>query len=128
LAEKTIKRVALAEPACPLGKYSQDYLRSAHIYDKIAPKMLAVDNSRAVLAAVVAGAAEVGIAFASDAAQGGKWSTLLSIPTARASAEYLAVLLNRGKPAAAARDLFEFLSSAAARRAYRRCGLRPIGK
>jgi molybdenum ABC transporter molybdate-binding protein len=125
LAEQRIKRIAIAEAACPLGKYSRDYLQSAGVYDKLAPKFLAVDNSRAVLAAVVAGAADVGVAFASDAARAERCDTLLSIPTARAAATYVAALLKHGKQPAAARELLIFLASSAAQRAFRRCGLKP---
>jgi molybdenum ABC transporter molybdate-binding protein len=128
LAEKRIKHIAVAEPACPLGKYSQDYLRSAGIFDKIAAKFLAVDNSRAVLAAVVSGAADVGVAFASDAARAERCDTLLSIPTTRVAAKYVAALLKHGKQPAAARELLKFLTSPAAQRAFRRCGLRNVNE
>jgi molybdenum ABC transporter molybdate-binding protein len=124
LTEKKIKRVALAEPACPLGKYSQDYLKSAGVYEKVEPKFLTVDSSRAVLAAVVSGSADVGVAFASDAARAERCDTLLSIPTTRAAAKYVAALLKHGKQPAAADDLLKFLMAPAAQRAFRRCGLR----
>ena len=126
LADKSIKRIAVAEPACPLGNYSQGYLRSAGVYDKLAPKFLAVDNSRAVLAAVVSGAADVGVAFASDAARAERCDTLLSIPTTRAAAKYVAALLKQGKQQSAARDLLKFLASPAAQRALRRCGFQNV--
>ncbi len=64
-----VRRIALAEPACPLGKYSRDYLRAAGAYDALLPKVLHVDNSRAVLSAVASGAVDAGLAFASDAAR-----------------------------------------------------------
>jgi molybdate transport system substrate-binding protein len=125
LADKRIKRIALAEPACPLGKYSQDYLRSVGLGDSLAAKILHVDNSRAILAAIVSGAADVGIAFASDAARAERCETLLSIPTSRAAAKYVAALLKHGNQPVAAVELLTFLTSAAAQRAFRRCGLRP---
>ncbi len=63
LRGKNIRRIALAEPDCPLGGYSQARLKSAGLYDAIQSKILHVDNSRAVLSAVAAGTADVGIAF-----------------------------------------------------------------
>ena len=125
-SEKRIKRIAIAEPACPLGKYSHDYLRSAGVFDALVPKFLAVDNSRAVLAAVVSGAADVGVAFASDAARAERCDTLLSIPTTHAAATYVAALLKHGKQSAAAGDLLKFFTSPAAHRAFRRCGLKSV--
>jgi molybdate transport system regulatory protein len=60
---EVISHVALAEPACPLGQHSRSWLEKIGIYDRLLPKVLHVDNSRAVLAAVVAGAAEVVFVF-----------------------------------------------------------------
>ncbi|HEY4233119.1 MAG TPA: molybdate ABC transporter substrate-binding protein [Lacipirellulaceae bacterium] len=125
LAERRIKRIALAEPACPLGKYSRDYLKSVKVEGLLADKILHVDNSRAVLAAVVSGVADVGIAFASDAARAERCETLLSISVTRAAATYVAALVKQGKQPVAARELLAFLVSPAAQRAFRRCGLRP---
>jgi molybdenum ABC transporter molybdate-binding protein len=126
LADKRIKRIALAELACPLGKYSHDYLRSVGIYDALAAKVLPVDNSRAVLAAVVSGAADVGVAFASDAAWAERCETILSIASSRAAAKYVAAVLKDGAQASETKALLTFLTTAAAQRAFRRCGLRPV--
>jgi molybdenum ABC transporter molybdate-binding protein len=126
LAEKPIKRIALAEPACPLGKYSHDYLRSAGVYESLAAKVLQVDNSRAVLAAVVSGAADAGVAFASDAVRAERCDTILSIPTTKAATQYVAAVLKDGAQPSEAKALLKFLTSAAAQRAFRRCGLRPV--
>lgn len=120
------KKVALAEPACPLGKYSQDYLERMKIYDQLSPKVLRVDNSRAVLAAVASGAAQAGVAFSSDASGHGSWRQLLVVPSSQASTIYEAAVLEPAANRKEARALCEFLTSRAAARCYRRCGLRPI--
>src|SRR5262249_33094992 len=67
LAADHVKHVVLADPACPLGKYSQAYLERLGCYDAVRQKAVLVDNSRAVTAALATSGAEVGLAFASDA-------------------------------------------------------------
>ena len=120
-----VKHIAIAEPACPLGRYAKLYLESAGAYEQLSPKLLHVDNSRAVLAAVESGAAQVGIAFSSDASRPGTYETLVRVPASRAAATYEAALVGRGEPHADAKPLLEFLTSPAAQRCLRRCGLRP---
>jgi len=120
------KKVALAEPACPLGKYSQDYLQRIKIYDQLLPKVLQVDNSRAVLAAVASGAVQAGVAFSSDASGHGSWKQLHAVPSSQASTVYEAAVLEPAANRKESRALCDFLTSRAAARCYRRCGLRPI--
>src|SRR5262249_27017537 len=61
-----IRRIAIAQLSCPLGKYTRLYL--GRLYDTLASKSLHADNSRAVLSFVHAGQADVGIVYGSDAA------------------------------------------------------------
>jgi molybdenum ABC transporter molybdate-binding protein len=118
------KRVAIAEPACPLGRYSKVYLEKSRVYEKLLPKVLHVDNSRAVLAAVASGAAHAGVAFSSDASGQGVWKQLFAVPTSQAAATYVAALVGRGRKHKESRALYDFMSSPMAARCYRRCGLR----
>lgn len=126
LLHTKVKRIALAEPACPLGNYTRQYLELAGIYTKVLSKALHVDNSRAVLAAVVAGAAQVGIAFSSDASRSGAWQTLFRVPVTRVAATYEAAIVGRRREREDVETLLEYLNSPAASRCLRRCGLRPI--
>jgi molybdenum ABC transporter molybdate-binding protein len=124
LKSKRFKQYALAEPACPLGHYSKSYLMKARVYDELLPKVLHVDNSRAVLAAVASGSADAGVAFSSDAVRASAVRTILRVPTAQASATYVAAIVTRGQAMAAARQLLDFLSSSSARRCLQRSGFR----
>jgi molybdenum ABC transporter molybdate-binding protein len=126
LLAKRFKRVALAEAACPLGQYSKRYLQKARVYEALLQKAMHVDNSRAVLAAVVSGAADVGVAFSSDAASGGAWHTLLRVPASQAAATYAAAIVRRGRRRQDAKTLLDFFSSPTGARCLRRCGLRPV--
>jgi molybdate transport system substrate-binding protein len=125
LMAKHVRRVALAEPECPLGKYSQTYLRGAGVYDALAPKVLHVDNSRAVLSAIASGAADAGVAFASDAQRSDRCQTYFSVSTSRAAAQYVAGIVEGGGQTKAARALLDFICSPAAAKCFRRHGFQP---
>ena len=128
LLGKKIKQVVLAEPACPLGRYSQAFLKTAGIYDSLLPKVVHVDNSRAVLSAVASGTADAALAFSSDADRAGQCQTYFRIPHEQATAKYVAGIVRCGKKSDDARLLLDFITSAAAANCFRRCGLRPVEK
>jgi molybdenum ABC transporter molybdate-binding protein len=126
LESNRVKRIALAEPATPLGRCCMTYLQAAGVYDRLAPKVLWVDNSRAVLSAVTSKAADAGLAFASDASRPGDWQLLFRVPLSKASAVYEAAAIIRDATSAESEALLEFLVTPAAQRCFRRCGLRPV--
>jgi molybdenum ABC transporter molybdate-binding protein len=125
LLSNQVKQIAIAEAPTPLGRHSEAYLQSARVYDRIVSKVLWVDNSRAVLSAVASKAADVGLAFASDASREGDWRTLFRVPASKASASYVAAVIRGGQQSAGAFELLDFLVSLKAQRCLRRCGLRP---
>jgi molybdate transport system substrate-binding protein len=116
------RHVVLADPASPLGKFSQTYLRRIGIYEALIPKAVMVDNSRAVLAAIRSGRALAGLAFASDAAKAADCRLLFSIDPAEASLNYSAVVCT-GPREKDTQSLLDFFASPAAQRCFRRCGL-----
>ena len=115
-------RIALADPASPLGKCSKTYLEQLGIYEALAPKTVLVDNSRAIMAAIRSGRADAGIAFASDAAKATDCQVLFQIDPTDASLAYFAgVCTGQREPDAQA--LLSFFATPAAERCFRRCGL-----
>jgi len=128
LADPAIKRIVLAEPACPLGDRSREYLQAIGVYDAVLPKVIHVDNARAVLTAVQSGAADAALALASDAATADRCQTLFHLPVSRAGIEYAAAVVHCANQPDDARDLLDFLASPTAARCFRRCGLRPARK
>jgi molybdate transport system substrate-binding protein len=124
LLSNRIGRVALAEPACPLGKYSKRYLETLDLYEKLAPKVVHVDNSRAVLTAVTSGPVDAGLAFTSDASRSRDCRTLFDVPPSQVSAEYAAALVRTGKRSREANAFLEFMLSREAAKCFRRCGFR----
>lgn len=123
LLHDDVRRIAVADPACPLGRCTATYLTKLKLLDAVRAKSVEVDNSRAVLAAVRSGAADVGVAFSSDAAQAADCRTLFGAAPRDAVVEYYAAATSAGRAAAEARDLLEFCTTDPARRCLQRCGL-----
>lgn len=117
-------RVALADAVCPLGSYTRDFLQSTGLFDALVPRALWVENSRAVLAAVRAELADVGLVYASDAMQAADCRQLFRVPTDVLAMRY-EIAVCPGPHAAAAQQLVAFLTSSAAARRFRECGFTP---
>ncbi len=128
LTSDRIKHVAVADPAAPLGNCTHRYLTAKRLYEALRPKLVVVDNARAVVTAVESGAAAVGLSFSSDAARSPGCRTLFHVPASQAGVSYEAAVLRGGQRTAAARALLKFLASPQAARSFRRCGLRPVSK
>ncbi len=126
LRGKEVRRIALAEPDCPLGGYSKARFKSAGLYDALQSKILHVDNSRTVLSAVAAGTADAGVAFTSDAERSELCRTWFQIPRSQAAAMYVAGIIRGGSQTAGAKTLLEFIASPTAAKYFRRHGLQPI--
>lgn len=122
LARPTIRRIALADPACPLGAYTHEYLKHSGLYDAVKPRAMQLDSSRSVIAAVRAGRADVGVVYGSDAVHATDCRRLFRIRPVSAPIQFVAALIQRGQPAEPARSLLAFLASPSARRRFRGCG------
>jgi molybdate transport system substrate-binding protein len=120
LAKPMVKRLALADPASPLGGYSQQYLEGLGQYRKLQGRLVIVDNSRAVLAAVRAGQADVGLIYGSDAQEAHGCRLLFRAGRGAPAVRYLAIVTTNAQ--AAVQTLVAFLMSTAAAERFRRCG------
>ncbi|HKI32907.1 MAG TPA: molybdate ABC transporter substrate-binding protein [Gemmataceae bacterium] len=126
LARPEVTRIAFAEPGCPLGQYTRAYLDGLGLYEKLLPRVVRVDNSRAVVAAVRAGRANAGLVYGSDAARAEGCRLLFRVPAGPTAIRYEAAVLGRGKRPEEAQALLSFLTSATAAPRFRRCGFLPI--
>ncbi len=115
-------RIALASPACPLGGYSRAYLASLSLYDSLGQRAIWVENSRAAVAAVRAGQADVALVYASDATRAEGCQVLFRVRRLPAPIRYRGAVLPRGQEALPARQLLAFLSSPRSARRFRKCG------
>lgn len=125
LRRPNVSRIALAASRCPLGGYTRAYLEGLGLYDALAHRVLEVDNARAVLAAVRAGRADVGLAYGSDAAYAAGCRILFRVRRLPEPIRYAAAVLSLGRHPERASALLDFLSSPAASQRFRRCGFLP---
>jgi molybdate transport system substrate-binding protein len=126
LCRIAIRHIALAAPDCPLGNYTRAYLEHLRLYERLLPRIVWVENSRAVVAAVRAGQTDVGVVYSSDAARAAGCRTLFRARRTPIPIRYSAVLLPGERDPAAARALLDFLRSPPAARRFRQCGFLPV--
>jgi molybdenum ABC transporter molybdate-binding protein len=119
-------RIVLAAPGCPLGSYTQDYFRSLQIEPAALPRILWVENSRAVVTAVRSRQADAGLVYSSDAALAEECRTLFRVPRPPTPIRFAGAILHRGQDPGLARKLMDFLTSAPAGRRFRECGFQPV--
>ena len=61
-------RIAIGDPAtAPAGTYTRDYLRKVGLWERLQPKLVPLENVRAVLAAVESGNVDAGFVYRTDA-------------------------------------------------------------
>jgi molybdate transport system substrate-binding protein len=123
LASARVSHLVLADPASPLGKCSQTYLQGLGLYEAVLEKVVHVDNSRAVLAAIRSGRADAGLAFASDAAKAADCRVLFQVNAAAAALSYWGAIVHGSPRENDAQRLLDFFSTPVAQQCFRRCGL-----
>jgi molybdate transport system substrate-binding protein len=123
LAKAKFTRLAVADPACPLGKCTAAYLRRKQLDDRFRERTLEVENSRSVPAAVRSGRADIGIVFTSDAAAAQDFRTLVEVRPKEATVSYYGAVVTEGPTKTLAAEVLEYLESETARRCFQRCGL-----
>ncbi len=126
LARPAVTRLALAGPTSPLGHYTRLYLESLDLYASLRPRVVLVDNSRAVVATIRAGRADVGLVYGSDVLRAYGCRLLFRVRRCPAPILYTAARVRRGRLPAQAQAFLQFLTSAASARRLRRCGFVPI--
>jgi len=119
LLQAPARRLALADPSCPLGQYTRAYLEPLGLWCAIRQRALFLDNPHGVVAAVESRQADVGLVYHSDARAASHCRTLFATRPARPVIRYTAALTRRGEQSAAARGLLAFLTSTLARRRLR---------
>lgn len=126
LLQPAVTRIALAGPGSPLGGYTQAYLHGLGLMETLLPRVVHVDNSRAVVAALHAGQADVGLVYVSDAVAATGCRVLFRARRTAAAIHYTAAVVRRGQQPDRARVLIDFLTSPRAAKRFRRCGFLPV--
>jgi molybdate transport system substrate-binding protein len=125
LLRSGVARIACAKPGSPLGEYSTAYLKKLGIYDELRQRLLPVDNSRMVVAAIHGGLAEVGLVYGSDACAAGGCCVLFRAPRSATPIRFIAGLVRGSRQHELARLFLDFLTSRAAQQRFRQCGFLP---
>lgn len=128
LLRAEVARLVVAEPTSPLGRYTRAYLENIHLYEPLRSRIVQVDNSRSVVAAVHAGHVDVGLVYDSDAQSASGCQVLFRVNRAQFLVRYTAARVRRAQPVEEARSLLEFLTSREAARRFRRCGFLPASE
>jgi len=123
LAATGIKRVALGNPATvPVGRYTQEALTQAGLWETLKPKFIYGESVRQVLDYVSRGEVDAGFVFATDAAIApGKVKVLLTV-TGHAPILYPIAVTASGSAKAPAQNLVDFVLSPAAQEIFQRYG------
>jgi molybdate transport system substrate-binding protein len=122
----SFQRLAIADRQTPLGGATSAFLERRLPRPLPADRLIEVDNARGILAALRSGRADLGIAFASDAAMSPDTRTLFQVAASKYRTIYhgAVIIAPEAKLALEAEALLQFFQSPTARRCLRRCGLR----
>ena len=128
LGGSTAYRVALAGESVPAGRYAEQSLRAAGIYERLvsSDRLARGEDVRQALFYVETGEAEAGLIYATDAAASAKVEVVYTFPAdSHELIVYPLVVLktdNTGSARDAARALSAFMSSSRAHDIFRRRG------
>jgi molybdate transport system substrate-binding protein len=121
-----VRRIALASPSCPLGSYTRAYLEGQGLYDRFLSRAVLVDHARAVVAAVQAGQADVGMVYGSAILTAASCRVLFRARRPSPAIRYVGVVTRWARQPEQARSFLEYLTSPPALRHLRRCGFRRV--
>jgi molybdate transport system substrate-binding protein len=121
-------RVALAARGCPLGDYTAKFLAAAKIKAITGKQVVRVDNAHGVVAAVRSAQADIGIAYASDAARAADCRILCRIDQLPAPIQYEGAAFGADSRQSVAVQFLDFLCSKSAAARFRECGFQPASR
>ncbi|MEW6658697.1 MAG: molybdate ABC transporter substrate-binding protein [Thermodesulfobacteriota bacterium] len=126
LASPEVKRVALGNPATvPVGRYTQEALAKAGLWETLKPKFIYGESVRQVLDYVSRGEVDAGFVFATDAAIAkGKVKTVAGVQ-GHQPIIYPLALVAASPQKALAQDFLDFVLSPAAQEIFKKYGFGP---
>jgi molybdate transport system substrate-binding protein len=127
LARQKSLRVALADPATPLGFYTRASLEERGLFEQVLARAVLVENSRAVVTMVQSGRADAGLAYGSDAERARGCRVLFRVRRLPEAIRYTAAILCHTRSTNAAREFLDFLLSRSATRCFRLYGFLAAG-
>ena len=125
LAGAEIQRIALGDPrTSPAGRYAEEVLRHAGIWEKMRDRIVYAGNVRQILDYVARGEVDAGIVYSTDALSRPKEVTVAATAPdgSHPAVVYPAAIVSGAANEAAARHFISFLASDAARAVFRQHG------
>ena len=130
LASSSVRRVAMGDPsAVPVGVYARRWLESRRLWPQVAPKVVPLPTSPAVLAAVREGRAQAGIVYATDARSAAAGSVIRVahvVPADEAPAIVYPAAAVLGGHVHDAGKFLAFLRDRTAQSIFQSAGFRPV--
>lgn len=117
--------IALADPASPLGSYTERWLSPGGVYEHFQGLRVSADNSRGVVSILRSGRARAGVVFTSEVPRLTNFRIAASCSAASVGVEYVAAVLARGEHREAALGVLEFFSGPRGRSLLRSAGFSP---
>ncbi|CDG86020.1 molybdate ABC transporter substrate-binding protein [Janthinobacterium agaricidamnosum] len=123
LGQPTVTRVAIANPASvPVGRYSEQALRAAKLWDTVQPKAISTQNVRQSLDYVARGEVDAGFVYGTDAAiMKDKVHVVLTVPL-ETPVRYPVASLKASTHSAEAKSFVDFILSAPAQAIFAKYG------
>ena len=121
---RRVDRIALADPKLvPAGVYARGYLEKAGVWKELEPKVVPVENVRAVTAAVASGNVDAGFVYKTDAGVSKKAKIIFEIPAADAPpVNYPVALVMQSVPKPDADTFLHYLGSEPAAQVFEKFG------
>lgn len=119
-----IRKIAIGEPkSVPIGIYAKEYLEKLGLWEKLADRIVPVENVRAALAAVESGNVEAGIVYKTDALISKKVKVAFEVPAEEGpNISYPLAVIKDSKTPAETKKLAAFLESKPASEVFAKYG------
>lgn len=112
LASAGVQHIAIGTPASvPAGRYAEEALKSAKLWEILTPKFVMGENVRQVLDYVSRGEADAGFVYATDALIAKDKVNVAAVMTGHTPVSYPISLTVKGKELPLARKFIEFVTS-----------------
>ena len=123
LAGPGVRRIAIGKPATvPVGRYSQQALEAAGLWNALAPRLVPADSARQVLDYVARGEVDAGFVYRTDAALMAQRVHVVLTLQGHAPVRYPLALVSEGRHKALARAFADYLQGTQARAMLARHG------
>jgi molybdate transport system substrate-binding protein len=123
LARAEVQRIAIGKPATtPVGRYTQQALAAAGLWEPLQPRFVPADNVRQVLDYVARGEVEAGFVYRTDAAVMPDKVQVVTVVGGHEPIRYPAVVVSDSRHKARAAEFIAFLGTPAAQDVLARRG------